>query len=124
MRCPEYVMHPKKLESIANLSPRERANYFLRRVADFEELWGFSTDELFYIWPEPEFVEKFFPEIYRHGSAQPHRISLGEFMRETIPKALENDLNISVFLGPDEKSWIFSPKEMKEALEEELKQYM
>ena len=117
-------MHPKKLENLADMPPRERAGYFIRRAADFEEFWGVSTAAMFYVWPELEFAEKFIPKVLMQTPLKLHRIDLHKFMNEDISKMVEDNVNISVFYGADEKSWIYSPKEMKEALEEELKQYM
>ena len=116
--------------------PSERTDYLVRRAADFEELWSISVGEnnwvteeleglvLFYVWPEPEFAEAFMSATHKQAGATPQRIDLYEFINVHIPEMSKQNISLSVFYGPDEKSWVFSPKEMKEALEEELKQYM
>jgi hypothetical protein len=38
-------MHPKKLERVFNLSPHERYVYFIKHVADFQEVWGLKQDD-------------------------------------------------------------------------------
>jgi len=37
-------MHPDKLKSIQDLSPQDRYGYFIRKVADFEEVWLIHDD--------------------------------------------------------------------------------
>ncbi|WP_454046937.1 hypothetical protein [Chryseobacterium sp. Marseille-Q8038] len=34
----------KKINNISKMSEDERYNYFIRKVADFEELWGLNDD--------------------------------------------------------------------------------
>jgi len=57
----------KKIENILRMSEDERYNYFIRKVADFEELWGLNDDgwallgdnddnRIFPVWPEKEFA--------------------------------------------------------------------
>ena len=106
------------------MRPLERAGYFIRRVADFEEFWSMPLDDMFYVWPELEFAQAVIPLFLKESSINADRINVYEFINEIIPKLSKQNKNCSVFYGVDNKSWIYSPKEMKEALEEELKQYM
>ncbi|MEP3892232.1 MAG: DUF2750 domain-containing protein [Hellea sp.] len=129
-------MHPEKLKNFANMPPRDRAEYFIRRASDFEEIWGISVGDdnwiiesiyeskIFYVWPEREFAEEFMPENHRQASAKPQCIDLYDFINHYIPKLSDQDVMVSVFYGADDKSWVYLPADIKEVLEEELKQYM
>jgi len=33
------IMHSKEIENILKLEPQKRYEYFIRKIADFEELW-------------------------------------------------------------------------------------
>lgn len=58
----------KKIENILKMSEDERYDYFIRKVADFEQIWGLSNDgwallgdkdgnQILPLWPEKEFAE-------------------------------------------------------------------
>ena len=61
-------MRNSKIDNVINLTASERYDYFIRKVADFEEVWGLKDAEgwalmgseeqvLFPIWSEKEFAE-------------------------------------------------------------------
>ena len=112
------------MENFASMPPRERAGYFIRRVADFEEVWGILLDKTLYVWPEPEFAEVVMPKLVSGLIPKLQRFDVYVFINEFIPKLVEQNANCLVFYGVDGKCITYSPKEMKEALEDELKQYM
>src|SRR5688500_4205689 len=61
-------MNPEKLRNIQNLSPQDRYSYFIRKVADFEEVWLIQENDQYVtlgdraeqvaipVWPEKEFA--------------------------------------------------------------------
>lgn len=65
----ETAVHPHKQKNILNLSPQDRYGYFIRKVADFEEVLiihengqyvtlGDQEDQIAIpVWPEKEFAE-------------------------------------------------------------------
>ena len=61
-------MNNSRIKNIVNLSAAERYGYFIRKVSDFEEVWGLKDKEgwalmgnneqvLFPVWSEKEFAE-------------------------------------------------------------------
>ena len=47
-------MHPDKQRNILNLSPQDRYGYFIRKVADFEEVWLIQVDGQYAILGDKE----------------------------------------------------------------------
>lgn len=37
-------MHPKELETTVQLSAKKRYDYFIKKIADFEEVWSLSNE--------------------------------------------------------------------------------
>lgn len=38
-------MHPQAIENIKKLAPFQRYQYFIKKIADFEELWTIIDEE-------------------------------------------------------------------------------
>ena len=79
-------MRNSKIDNVINLTASERYDYFIRKVADFEEVWGLKDAEgwalmgseeqvLFPIWSEKEFAE-----LCKWNNYQPTPILLDDFM--------------------------------------------
>lgn len=125
-------MHKKKIENIFKLSAKERFSYFVRKVTDFEEVWGLSdgtewallgdnnNNKLFPVWPEKDFAE-----ICANGpwnSYIPKLIKLEDFISKLSIKLDSEEINYAVFLTTENKGIIISPKELCEVPEMEIEQ--
>lgn len=125
-------MNIKKIENIFRLPSKERFSYFVRKVTDFEEVWGLSdgsewallgdnnNNELFPVWPEKDFAE-----ICATGpwnNYVPKLIKLDDFISKLSAKLKSEKINYAVFLTTENKGIIISPTELCEILEMEIEQ--
>lgn len=126
-------MNEKKLSSIIKLCPEDRYNYTVRKIADFEEVWGLQSSKgwlllgdngntvLFAVWPEKECAE-----IYAKSQNNGHiatKIHLDEFLSHWIPKLQSDLFSLAVFPTPNGKGLIIDPDKFQIDLKCELEQY-
>lgn len=126
-------MNAKKNDNILKLSTEERYDYFVRKVADFEEVWGLKENDgwallgdnngrvLFPVWPEKEFAE--ICAIDTWSAYEPIAIDLDDFLEILSPRIKKDNLFYSVFLTPENKGVIISPEELCTDIEDECQQY-
>ncbi|MGE8533918.1 DUF2750 domain-containing protein [Chryseobacterium sp. 22543] len=114
------------------MSEDERYNYFIRKVADFEELWGLNDDgwallgdnddnRIFPVWPEKEFAVLCAVDQWKNY--KPEVITLDNFIEKWIPGMTNDKTLVNVFLTPNAKGTVTSPKDLLDYLQEELEQY-
>lgn len=122
----------KKIENILKMPEDERYNYFIRKAADFEQLWGLSNDgwallgdssenRILPLWPEKEFAE--LCAIDQWKVYKPEVIELDNFIEKWIPDMTNDKTLLNVFLTPNAKGTVISPNELYTDLQEELEQY-
>lgn len=122
----------KKIENILKMSEDERYDYFIRKVVDFEELWGLSDDgwallgdndgnRIFALWPEKEFAV--LCSVDQWKDYKPEVITLDNFIEKWIPGMTNDKTLVNVFLTPNAKGTVISPNDLYGELKEELEQY-
>lgn len=122
----------KKIQNIINLSKEERYNYFIRKVADFEQVWGLYNDgwallgddlnnQVFPFWPEKEFAELCANDQW--SGYEPKSIDLDNFMEKWIPGMEKDKIEVNIFYTPQSKGVTISPNQLGNDLGEELEQY-
>jgi hypothetical protein len=122
----------KKNENVIKLSSEDRYNYFIRKVADFEEIWGLYNDgwallgddanmQAFPFWPEKEFAEICATEQWL--GYLPKSITLDNFLEKWIPGMENDELSISIFQTPKSTGKIVNPQKLMNDINEELEQY-
>jgi hypothetical protein len=123
-------MHPKKLEGVASLSGNDRFGYFVRKVADFEELWGLFKDGwamgkdddgrvALLFWPEQAFAEEYAKgEFVNH---KPKKIALDHFIKNWIPGMIKDNFQAAVFPTNVGQAVFVSPDFLLQAIVEERK---
>src|SRR5258708_35821637 len=104
-------MHPGKIRNILRHAARDRYDYFVRKVADREELWGLAYADgswvvskndsvtVFPFWPEEEFAD-----IAAKGDwalASPASVSLNDFADNWVPGLEQNREQVGIFWHPD-----------------------
>ena len=125
-------MNLKKIDSILKLSSEERYAYFIRKVADFEEVWGLydngwalmgddEKNEVFPFWPEFEFAQLCARDKWT--SYKPKSIDVYSFLEKWLTGMQRENKNIGVFYIPQGKGIIISAKKLEVDLKEELSQY-
>lgn len=99
-------MYDKKKLSILKSNGKERYKYFLKKVAEYEEVWGlyddgWATSEddegniLIPFWPTKEYAEYCANKEWERY--QPKKINLSEFIEKWIPGMIKNHQSISIF---------------------------
>ncbi|WP_419868700.1 DUF2750 domain-containing protein [Chryseobacterium sp. CT-SW4] len=122
----------KKIENILKMNDDERYDYFIRKVADFEEIWGLSDDgwallgdnnenRVLPLWPEKEFAELCAVDQWK--DYKPELIELDNFLEKWIPGMTNDKTLVNIFSTPNAKGIVITPNDLLSDLQEELEQY-
>ncbi|MBD8204566.1 DUF2750 domain-containing protein [Pseudomonas viridiflava] len=125
-------MNQKKTSNVIALSDAERAEYFIRKVADFEELWGGFADgwlqlgnqknrRVIPFWPEEIFVQNYINE--NKINAYPRRIELCHFLENWVPGMEKDGARILIFPIKESQGVLVNPTKLADQLKDELEQY-
>ncbi|KNF08174.1 protein of unknown function DUF2750 [Gottschalkia purinilytica] len=101
-------MNIKEFESVLKLPRAKRYSYFIKKVVDYEEVWGLYDDGwavsedddgnmLLPLWPRKEFAE--FCAKHEWENYKPKKIDLYEFMNDWLPAMKEDSLKPSIFFN-------------------------
>jgi len=123
-------MDSKKIENILKMSNENKYSYSLRKVADFEEVWGLynegwamlgnrSNEVVFPFWPEKEFAKFVAEDTWEEYI--PKSVNIYDFIEKWLPSMSKD--NINIFYDSINKGLIVSPLKLKEDLELEMEQY-
>ncbi|MEI8372831.1 MAG: DUF2750 domain-containing protein [Planctomycetota bacterium] len=125
-------MHPKQFESVTALDAPNRYSYFVRKVADFEKVWGLFEDgwalmgddagnQILPVWPEREFAEALAQGDWATHTAK--AISLKDFVEKWLPGMEKDGKQLAVFPTPSGKGVLVAPPRLLTDLRSEMKQY-
>ncbi|WP_196893076.1 DUF2750 domain-containing protein [Aureivirga marina] len=127
------TIHHKEIENVLKLSPFERYKYFIKKVADIEELWTivdennkFSIAEidnkkLISFWSAKEYIKSNLEESWENEI--PFKMNLDYFESKIIPLIEEKELLINVFSINGKSGFVVSLREFIRDLNEELELY-
>ena len=122
-----------KLLNVQSLDPIKRLEYFIRKIADYELIWGsygnngwlLLSDEngrkIVPFWPEKEFVNEY--NVTHKYEYFPKKIDLYYFLDKWINGLTKDKIDIIVFPVMKKESIIVTPLELKVLLRNELEQY-
>ena len=125
-------MHPDKQNNVLNLSPQDRYGYFIRKVADFEEVWllnkngqyvtlGDSKEQISIpVWPEKEFAELMLTDEWKDYTVE--RRDVHDFL-DWLDTLEKEGYKIAGFPDISLKGVVVTADEMKNHLIYELQQY-
>lgn len=125
-------MHPDKLKNIFNLSSEDRYGYFVRKVADTEEVWVIKEGEEYVtlgdneehvtipVFPEKEFAELLLTDDWSNCIIETLEVHV--FM-EWLDQLQQENVKIAAFPKDDFTAVVIDPEEMKNHLLYELQQY-
>lgn len=126
-------INKKKVENILSLPNQDRYDYFIRKAADFEEVWSLYNEgwallddsngnELIPFWPEEVFANLCATDQWQ--SYKPRSIDMESFLTKWLPGMEKDGKNVSIFyLSKDNKGIITIPKDLIIDLQKELEQY-
>jgi hypothetical protein len=127
------MMNNKKLENVLKLEPKKRYEYFIRKIADFEELWTIVDENgnyaiatvdnktLMSFWPEEEFIVSNLNDEWSNCKAL--NLSLDDLADEVLPYIAKNNHLINVFPINGRAGFIVDLEEFSRDFTEELKKY-
>ncbi|PKV44755.1 uncharacterized protein DUF2750 [Janthinobacterium sp. 61] len=124
-------MHPEKFKQVAGLPSAERHAYFVRKVADTQEVWGLYHDGWATAQVDGKVVIPFWPEaVFAQACAsgdweyfQPRAIALDDFLNKWLPGMASNHQLASVFPVPQGSASIAAPADLLADLREEARHY-
>ncbi|MDF2553335.1 MAG: hypothetical protein K0R77_2610 [Chryseobacterium sp.] len=126
-------MHVKEIETVSNLEPFERYNYFIKKIADFEILYSLKSLEgnfaisetnnkyMFPIWSHEEFAKLNLNKEWENFEIC--EISLEELEEGIFHFILENNYLINVFPMNNKTGFVVNLEEFKRDLSIELENY-
>lgn len=124
-----YKLSERQFESIQKLADHERFDYFLKKVANWEEVWSLCSsdgwvelstpegEELFPIWPHPDFAAAWAVDDW--VDCQPKAIKLDIWIERWVP-GLERDSTLVTVFPVSEEGVVMTPSELEESLLAEL----
>ncbi len=109
------MINKKELDAIVKLDPLARYKYFIKRIADFEELYSIGEDEnpwvieyggklALALWPFKEFVEYYKEQRDDFDDSFPLKMSINEFNLEGINRLKKNGIHIVDIFPIDKNS--------------------
>ena len=110
-----------------------RYAHFVKRVADWEEVWGLRapdgwvavSDEsgvsMFPVWPHEEYARLVATDDW--SNAVPTSIDVHDWIDSWLPNLLEDGSKIAVFPTPQGKGVVVEPQQLKADIENELSRY-
>ncbi|MDH5446990.1 MAG: DUF2750 domain-containing protein [Gammaproteobacteria bacterium] len=128
-----YRINDKEIENVLALSGADRYEHFVKRVADWEEVWSLQdkngwvsseNDEgikSIPVWPHPEYTKLCAEENWKGNN--PSSIELQAFIEKWLPGMEKDGLLVAVFPTPSGKGVQVTPAELKQHLQEECEQY-
>ncbi|QYY36750.1 DUF2750 domain-containing protein [Ruficoccus sp. ZRK36] len=122
-------INEKQLRSVMGLSAPKRYSYFIKKVADWEMVWGLyqngwaltqssEGNTVFPFWPAMEFAQLCATNEWENYS--PEEIPLSDFMNDLLPKLGSDGILPGVFFVPEHGSVNASANQILEDLNEEL----
>ncbi|KFM84836.1 MULTISPECIES: DUF2750 domain-containing protein [Bacillus] len=101
-------LNKKEVEALLKASKEKRYEYFIKRIADFEEVWSLYGDgwvmteddqggKLIPFWPAKDYAELCAEQEWRECTARP--IDLEEFVNEWLPGMKEDGIQPSIFFN-------------------------
>ena len=128
-----WEMHDKEFDSVISLPGKHRYAYFIKKLADWEEVWSLWSEdgwvlagdnqghELVPVWPHERFASACISDDW--AGCVPKVIPLRVWMDRWIPGMIRDRRLVSVFRTPSGESVLVSPERLIEDLEKEISLY-
>ncbi len=121
-----YSISGKEFESVSALAPMKRFQHFVKRVADWEEVWSLKNDdgwillatsqgqEVVPLWPHPDYAQTFATEQW--ADCVPAAIGLTTFLEQWISGITRDGRWISVFATPSSSGIVLEAEAFRRAI--------
>ncbi len=123
----------KEYESVILLSGEKRYSYFVKKVADWEEVWSLRNQDgwvlaadafgsqVIPVWPHERYAQACLTQEWQ--DCTPAVIDLDAWMKRWIPGMIQDGRRIAVFPTPDDKGVVVEPIRLQTDINEECEQY-
>ena len=125
-----YKLNEKQFDSISKLPDDKRFDYFLRKVADWEEIWSLHSPEGWVelssgdgeiclpVWPHSDFAAAWAVDDW--ADCTPKAIKLDVWLERWTPGLEKDDTVLAVFPVDEEEGFVLTPAELQDAIISEL----
>lgn len=122
-------MDARMREAVMAMPAEERFAYFVRKVADFEQVWGLHAEGwataadaggaiALAVWPEPDFAAACAVGPWeRHV---PRAVPLADFLTVWLPRMVGDSRTVVVFPTDRDSGLFVGPEAMQEAIHREM----
>ena len=124
----------KEIQAVTNLPPGKRYLHFVKRVADWEEVWGLvsqdnkwilagdpNVPDCFPVWPHRDYAALCANAEWSGHS--PRAISLDAYMENWLPDSARKGLLVAVFLTAGLNAAVVTPDRLLADLQNECEWY-
>lgn len=127
-----WNVNGKEFNNVTQLSPQKRYEYFIKKVADWREVWSLWSDgwalmgdkdqgEMVPVWPHAIFAEA--SAVGEWLGFTPKKIDLEDWLTKWTPGMEKDHRMVAVFPAAESQTTTAGPLKLKSDLEEELKKY-
>ena len=125
-------MNNIEIEKVINLVSNKRYEYFIKKICDYEEVWGLynngwasmeddSKDTLIPFWPMKEYANLCKTNEWINYEAFP--ISLDDFLNKWIPGMNKDKRNFAIFVVKNDFGIKVTPEQLEKDINLELENY-
>ena len=127
-----WAINGKEFENVTRLEPKSRYEYFIKKVADWQEIWSLWNDgwvlmgdqeqnESVPVWPHPIYAESC--AVGAWLGYKPKSIALSDWLEKWTPGMIKDQRAVAVFPTSDGSTVTIEPNKLKNDLEKELSNY-
>ena len=129
-----WKMHDKEFQTVLSLPPPQQYAYFVKRVADWGEVWSLfcqrgwvlagddEGNELVPVWPHERFAAACVTGAW--SDALPRAIKLADWLERWTPGMIRDGRKVAVFPRPNGKGMPVAPERLKEDIESERARFV
>jgi hypothetical protein len=125
-----WKINAKEISSVLALPAPRRFEYFVKRVADWREVWSLRNEdgwvlasddsgcELVPVWPHSEYARACANNEWI--GTEPYAIDLGAWLDKWTPGMVRDGRKVAVFPSPASKGVVVGPEHLADSIEDEL----
>ncbi len=123
----------QEFESVVELAAPHRYAYFVKRCADWQEVWALSDNrgwvvaaddggrKMLPVWPHAKFASAC--AVDEWATAKAHMIALGDWLEDWLPYLQQSEHLVAVFQTPSGNGIAVHPARLEHDMQEELELY-
>lgn len=123
----------QELLSVINLNADNRYKYFIKKITDWDRVWGLynngwalaetgQNEVVLPIWPAKEFALICANSNWK--SYTPESFSLSDLENDLLPSLKNDKVKVAIFYTPKDKGIVVENDKLIDDLKEELKNYI